>query len=202
MDKNPFNIDDLKSLWQSQSEQEAAQDLSFNNHKILNIMQEKTNAAVQRIRKNLLIEVVLTIPLMIGMYFLFQAKDIRLPSIFWIGLTVLTFGYHVYLLWKLPKNELNTTSISETINHQYRRIKGLIRIYNLMAIVGGLVFFAASGLVFYNQYQNSTVMLPVLLIISLSSGYGFYAFVRWYNQKVYGQYLTVLEASKQVLEQA
>jgi predicted small integral membrane protein len=205
MDKtpnNPLDLDDLKSLWQNQLEDNAANDPFFNNQKILEIMQEKSTAAVKLIRRNILIEILITIPLIIGAYFLLEARNIHLSLVAWIGIIVLTFGYHAFLLWKLQHQAVPTESVNTTIKKQHADISGFIRMYDLVAVIGGLTFCFASGFLSYNNDRADLFILSVTAIGSLSSGYGCYIFVRWYIRKLYGQHYAILEDSKKVLEQA
>jgi hypothetical protein len=199
--KNDLDFDDLKGLWQSSLESDAVNDPAFNHHKILTIMQEKTSTAVQKIRRNLMIEILVTIPVIIGAYFYIEARGIHLPIFFWVGLLFLCLGYQVYLYWKLQKEVVPTASVNETIKTQLANLQGFIKMYDVGAILGGIVFCVASGRFFYDYYHKDSLILPVLMLLSLSSGYGFYAFVRWYVQRLYGQYFATLDESLKVLAQ-
>lgn len=201
LNNDNLNFEDLKSLWQNNLENNVANDNTFNNHKILTIMQEKTSSAVQEIRRNLMIEVLITIPMLIGSYFLFEARGLHFPILFWVGLIIMTFGYHVYLYLKLQKEAVPIATVHETIKVQLTNIQRLIKMYDLLAIVGGIVFCLISAVYFYAFYNKDVVLWSVLMILSLSSGYGFYAFVHWYIKKFYGQYYSILEESQKVLEQ-
>ena len=200
LNNDNLNFEDLKSLWQNNLENNIANDNTFNNHKILTIMQEKTSSAVQKIRRNLMIEILITIPMLIGSYFLFEARGLHFPILFWVGLIIMTFGYHVYLYWKLQKEAVSITTVHETIKKQLANLQRFIKMYDIVAIVGGIVFCLVSSMFFYAHYNNDVVMFSVLMLLSLSCGYGFYAFVHWYIQKLYGQYYSLLEDSQKVLE--
>ena len=200
LNNDNLNFEDLKSLWQNNLENNVANDNTFNNHKILTIMQEKTSSAVQKIRRNLMIEILITIPMLIGFYFLFEARGLHFPILFWVGLIIMTFSYHVYLYWKLQKEAVSITTVHETIKKQLVNLQRFIKMYDIVAIVGGIVFCLVSSMFFYAHYNNDVVMFSVLMLLSLSCGYGFYAFVHWYIQKLYGQYYSLLEDSQKVLE--
>jgi hypothetical protein len=199
--KDNLDFDDLKGLWQSSLESDATNDPIFNNHKILTIMQEKTSAAVQKIRRNLMIEILITIPVVIGAYFYLEARGVHLPILFWIGLPLFCFGYQTYLYWKLQKEAVPMASVNETIKTQHANLQGFMRMYDIAAVLGGIVFCVASGRFFYDYYHKDVLILPILMLLSLSSGYGFYAFCRWYVQKLYRQYYTTLDESIKVLAQ-
>jgi cation transport ATPase len=199
--KDNLDFDDLKGLWQSSLESDAANDPIFNHLKILTIMQEKTSAAVQKIRRNLMIEVLTTIPVLIGAYFFLESRGVHLPIFLWIGIVFITIGYQVYLYWKLQKEAVPMASVSENINTQHANLQHFMKMYKVGAILGGIVFCAASGRFFYDYYSKDGLIFPILMLLSLSSGYGFYAFTHWYTQKLYGQYFSTLEASRKVLAQ-
>jgi hypothetical protein len=196
-----LNFEDLKGLWQSSLDSQAINDPSFDNHKILTIMQEKTSSAVQKIRRNLMIDILVTIPLIIGGYFLFEKRGIHFPILFWVGLILFSISYHVYLYWKLQKQAVSIANVHETINEQRAKLLGFIKMYDIFAIVGGIVFCLASGSFFHANYHKDTFILIPLMLFSLSAGYGFYTFTRWYAQKIYGQYYSILDESKKALEQ-
>ncbi len=201
LNNDNFDFNDLKSLWQSSLENSVASDNTFDNHKILTIMQEKISSAVKKIRRNLLIEILTTIPLLIGGYFISEARGLHLPIFYWVGIILITIGYHVYLYWKLQKETVSITTVSETIKKQHANLHRFIKMYDILAIVGGIVFCLVSSLFFYAHYKDDVVMFTLLMLLSLSSGYGFYAFVHWYIQKLYGQHYSLLEESQKVLEQ-
>jgi hypothetical protein len=199
LQEDNLNFDDLKGLWQSNMETNAAHDPSFNNQKILIIMQEKTSAAVQKLRRNLLIEILTSIPLLIGGYFLVEARGIHLPLLFWMGVLLMTIGYHVYLYWKLQNETVSTASVSETIQKQHAVLQRFMKMYDIWAIVGGIALSAASGWFFYVHFKEDVLIFAILLAFSLSTGYGFYVLFRGYVQRLYGQYYAVLGESLEVL---
>lgn len=195
-----LNFDDLKGLWQSNLDSKAMSDPSFDNHKILTIMQEKTSSAVKKIRRNMMIDVLITIPLIVGGYFLFESRGIHLPIIFWFGLILFSISYHVYLYWKLQKQAVSIGNVSETIKAQHDNLEGFIKMYDIAAVVGGIVFCLASVKFFYANYNKDVLIVVISMLFSLASGFGIYAFVHWYFQKIYGQYYSIIDESKKVLE--
>ena len=195
-----LNFDDLKGLWQSNLDRKAMNDSSFDNHKILTIMQEKTSSAVKKIRHNMIIDVLITIPFAVGGYFLFESRSIHLPIIFWFGLILFSISYHLYLYWKLQKQVVSIENVNETIKTQHANLIGFIKMYDIAAVVGGIVFCLTSVKFFYINCNKDILTLTILIFFSLASGFGIYAFVHWYVKKIYGQYYSILDESKKILE--
>lgn len=196
-----LDLDNLKSLWQNRIEEQVQNNSLFNNDKILIIMKEKTSSAVKKVRRNLLIEILVTIPMFIGTYFLFAATGIHLPFAGWLVFLLVTFGYHIYMYWKLQNEEVPLETVSENINKQHKELSGFMKMYEITALVLGFLSCITIGTFLYLFSAKSIFLLPVYAIISLSSGYGLYVFVKWYAHKLYGQHYSVIGESKKVLEQ-
>ena len=199
MDKENFDFDALKDLWQNNLEGHVNDTNFISNQQILTIMKEKTSSAVQKVRRNLLIEVLITIPMFIATYYFFQLKNIQLPNWAWAVFVLTTFSYHIYLYWKLSKTTVPTDTVLDTVKKQKDEIGRFVKMYNQFAVIGGIFFLVANTLVFYRFYKDDYLLIGISFLLSLCSGYGFFVFMRWYTAKLYGKYHTTLVQSYEAL---
>lgn len=199
MDKENFDLDALKDLWQNNLEGHVNDTNFISNQQILTIMKEKTSSAVQKVRRNLLIEVLTTIPVVVIGYYFFKSRNVEIPNWASILFLFVTFAYHIYLYWKLSNKVAPTDTVLETIKKQMDEIGRFIKMYDQIAIFGGIFFLTANTLVFYRFYKGDYVLMCVSFLLSLCSGLGFFVFVRWYTAKLYGKYHTTLVQSYEAL---
>ncbi|MEY4904848.1 MAG: hypothetical protein RLZZ292_2663 [Bacteroidota bacterium] len=191
-----FDLDGLKQLWKADMETQS-ETQSLTHHQLLTIMLQKTTSAVQAVQRNLLIEILVTIPLFIGGYFTTAAIGRPFPISTWLALFVAACSYHVYLYWKLTKLPPNEAMLSITVEKQVQELKGLIKMYQYLAILVGLIFFFVGVSHVYFLIQNNILLLIPQVFFSLFSGLGAFFVTRWYIDKLYGQhYTTLLECCK------
>ena len=199
MDKENFDFDALKDLWQNNLEGHVNDTNFISNQQILTIMKEKTSSAVQKVRRNLLIEVLTTIPVVVIGYYFFKSRNVELPNWASVLFLFITFAYHIYLYWKLRNATAPIDTVLETIKKQKDEIGRFVKMYNQLAIVGAIFFLVANTLVFYRFYKDDYMLIGISFLLSLCSGLGFFVFMRWYTAKLYGQYHATLVQSYEAL---
>jgi hypothetical protein len=196
-----FDLDGLKKLWNDDMDLQS-ETQSFSNNQILTIMLQKTTSAVRSVQRNIIIEILLAIPIIIGGYFICIALGRPFPIPAWIALFILTCGYHVYLYWQLTKLPPNENTLISTVEKQLKEVKNIVKIYDYSAIIIGIVFFVIGILHVYPFTQKSLLLLAPQVFFSFFSGLGAFFATRWYSDKLYGQHYSTLLQSFKTLQSA
>lgn len=163
-------------------------------HLIQQNMHLQSSSAVKRLRRNLLIEILATIPMMVAIYVLLDRLGRHLPVLIWIVLLALTFGYHVFLYWKLSRNAPTMEeNLAETLKTQVKEVGQFVRMYTVLSYVFGVFLFAVAVLNAYLHSPNYATM-AINAMLGVFAGLGAFMSVKWYSTQLYGQHYETLAA--------
>jgi hypothetical protein len=187
-------LDALKAAWN-----ELAQSASIpDKQQILDIMKKKATNSILRLRRNLSIEIGITVLLFIGAYALTIVRGLHFSPLSWAFLLVLTFGYHVYLWLKLTLQPLPDETLVDSLRQQADRTGRLLGMYKAMSWFLALLVFGAIALNI--EYPLDSVQGILRLAMALLAAIGAFALVRWFARVAYGQHHTDLLAAIRGLE--
>ena len=198
---NDFDLDGLKDLWKgamlAQTETEY-----FNNQEILFAMQQKTTAAAKAFQRNLLIEILVTIPMVVAAYIGSLYLPFTISPLLWVAFIIITFGYHVYLYWKLQNQQPDTETLLVSIEKQVSEMRGFIKMYKSMEIVFAVTCPLAILILAHARMNTNYGVLLVAVLLAIFGGIGAVVSLRWYVNKLYGQHYNTLLQTYETLKGA
>jgi hypothetical protein len=201
------DLDLLKADWNKALDQKTA---SFSDQPILSSiilqnMKQQTASAYQRLQRNLLLEVLFTLVLLLGIIYATEAAGRHFSPVFWVVVGALSLGYHVYLYFKLKKDvPMLDSNLRDTLQTSIRDMSVMMRMYRLASWLMAIVIFFACmfGNIFtFNQFLSglntsfTDAKLYYILaqtVIAALAAFGAYVATRWYVYKVYGQHYEAL----------
>lgn len=143
-------------------------------------MESQATFIIQSIKRTLAIEVLITIPMFVGAYFLMELSGYQFPIVSWTMLILLTFSGHIWLYSSLKAqasaNESNKTKIKLFLNAYYP----------VLLWVNTIVLYE----VLHKSLMYAIVGAGIVLLL-------LYFPIKWYVNSLYGKHyeaLTKIEA--------
>jgi hypothetical protein len=201
-DNNDFDLDGLKDLWKGAMLAQTETEPFTNHQKILFAMQQKTTAAAKAIQRNLLIEILVTIPMVIAAYIGSHYLPYKIPAFAWVALIIGTFGYHLYLYWKLKNQQPNTETLLVSVEKQVGEMRGFMQMYRILEILLAIVCMIAVFAMWHGLTKATFWLLPGYTMVGVFAAIGGFVSVRWYATKLYGQHYTTLLQTYETLKSA
>lgn len=201
------DLDLLKADWNKALDQKTANfsDQPILSSIILQNMKQQTASAYQRLQRNLLLEVLFTLALLLGIIYATEAAGRHFSPVFWVVVGALSLGYHVYLYFKLKKDvPMLDSNLHDTLQTSIRDMGVMMRMYRLASWLMAIVIFFACmfGNIFtFNQFFSELntsftdaklYYLVAQTVIAALAAFGAYVATRWYVYKVYGQHYEAL----------
>lgn len=188
------DLRDLKAIWNADFQKKTIEQPIIQQQNLSTIMKQQTTS-VQRIRRNLLIEILTTIPMMAGIYWIAAYKGMHFHPALWAVLIVLTFGYHVYLYFNLNKrDQVQENNVLTSVHATVIKLRGFMRMYEVTAWVLATIMLAVvTGLTMLVSHW------AVGLLLGSFTALGAFVAVKWYVNKLYGQYFNQLKACEKEL---
>lgn len=190
------DLRDLKAIWSADFQKKTIEQPIIQQQNLSTIMKQQTSS-VQRIRRNLLIEILVTIPMMGGLYWAAAYRGLHLHPAAWAALIVLTFGYHVYLYFNLNKREqAQENNVLTSVHATVSELRGFMQMYNIAAWSFALIILVATAwMVSLIRHWSIGILVGTLAAL------GTWVAVKWYVNKLYGQHYEQLQAcEKELLE--
>jgi hypothetical protein len=201
-DNNDFDLDGLKDLWKGAMLAQTESESFTDNQKILFAMQQKTTAAAKAIQRNLLLEILVTIPMIVAIYIGSCYLPYTISPLLWVAFILVTLGYHVYLYWKLKNQQPDTETLLVSVEKQVGEIRGFMKMYQILEISLAAISVIAVFLMWHDLTKGSFWLLPGYIMIAVLAAIGSFVSVRWYANKLYGKHYTALLQTYQTLKSA
>ena len=188
------DLRDLKAIWNADFQKKTIEQPFIQQQNLSTIMKQQTSS-VQRIRRNLLIEILTTIPMMVGIYWIAAYKEMHFHPAVWAALIVLTFGYHVYLYFNLNKKEqAQEKNVLTSVHATVSELRGFMRMYEVTAwVLAAIMLAVVTGLTMLVSHW------AVGLLLGSFTALGAFTAVKWYVNKLYGQHYAQLQACEKEL---
>ena len=204
-----MNLDELKI--QLNQKLEANNDSVKTVAELQHILHTKSTSIIQKIKRSVVFEIVSTIVFFITFSAVYIYSKQRGIAIYFgsFALLCVPFGFVLFYLYKRINSHLNSSFdiksnlvklhllIKEFCKRYFQFTIALIPVAFIFSIFIGLDFsetdksYGASNT---TNHINKNLFYGFLVGYLLAVGFGIYYFTKWYLKKLYGNYLTELEA--------
>lgn len=199
-------LDDLKNIWSKNITNDVVKN-NLEQEQIRLLLKNKSNDIIEKIRKNVLIEIVLffvclCIITMVTIYF--NNKEVTVLSGIVIGFIFIPYLFYYIKKYREIKNNLfYHQDIKTNLQNMIVLLQKYLNIYFygsllLTPITGVLSGYAilyemkALGFLLYFDMFNKAVFIGILAFAALLSLLS-YPLMKWYIHKLYGQHLEKLK---------
>jgi hypothetical protein len=184
-------------------------------------MQQKITVAANAIQRNLLLEILVRIPLMIGVYIICLYANYHLGTSFWAAMFLVPLMGHLHLFFYLryqdSENETHLIRLEKPLKKIYdicyryanetlmlkleKQLKEIYHFISMYRLMDFVVFSFFSALSIVGTWQtlakDNFYILSAFIIIAICTAIGSFLIIRWYAGKRYGRhYNTILLAYK------
>jgi hypothetical protein len=196
-----MELDELKNIWQQTSTQNSLQAMILRED-LQRMISRKSEDTIQKLKRNIIIETIAGIVLsvtMAGTYFIQNRND----NIGIIALgSVAMMGSFMVIYWKayrsLKQFSMANLTLKNTLQQLVEQLESFIRLYlyaNLLMTPIAIFAGAFWGSSFTSLYRVP-IITTLILVIPM------YYSIKWYVNKVYGQYLYKLKQYLLELEES
>lgn len=211
-----IELDDLKNIWSSNIEKDIGNE-AVELEKIRELLKRKSGNIIEKLRKNLLMEIVLffvCLLLIMCVPFYFNSNEVSILC--FIVIAIIFIPYLIYYIKKY-KELKKFYSYHENIKSNLQLLIAQLEKYLSIYFWGSLLLTPVSGflsgfailyemkalgfLLYFDIFSYSTLsmILSFALFLTLLS----YPIMKWYIRKLYGQHLERLkDCLKELLETA
>lgn len=203
-----MELDNLKELWQNL----ANENNKRNDQDIMQIMRQKSQSPVSKMKRNLFVELIVVIVLYAGSIWYFIATSMgRYSEISILLLLIgLLFLYYYYRKNKLLRQmQCITCEVRSSLQQHLTTLEKYVRFYFIAGTILTPIAYFASGAVVLLNYPDGSVAsgftqsrsYVVFVAIGLIITVGTYFLNKWYIRKLYGQHIDGLRTLLHQMEE-